>query len=68
LFGFDFALFMTDFFDTMGAMFAVAQEETRVARCLSRGRAGEVHPLLYATAVLFALAFVWPALQGLFSR
>jgi adenine/guanine/hypoxanthine permease len=34
---------------------------------LSRGRASEVHPLLYATAVLFALAFVWPALQGLLS-
>jgi AGZA family xanthine/uracil permease-like MFS transporter len=30
---------------------------------LSRGRAGEVHPLLYGTA----LAFVWPALQGLLS-
>ena len=34
---------------------------------LSRGRAGEVHPLLYGAAVLFALAFVWPALQGLLS-
>jgi adenine/guanine/hypoxanthine permease len=34
---------------------------------LSRGKAGEVHPLLYGTAVLFALAFVWPALQGLLS-
>jgi AGZA family xanthine/uracil permease-like MFS transporter len=34
---------------------------------LSRGRAGEVHPLLYGTAVLFALAFVWPALQDLLS-
>ena len=34
---------------------------------LSRGRAGEVHPLLYGTALLFALAFVWPALQGLLS-
>jgi adenine/guanine/hypoxanthine permease len=34
---------------------------------LSRGKAREVHPLLYATAVLFALAFVWPALQGLLS-
>ena len=31
---------------------------------LSRGKAGEVHPLLYGAAVLFALAFVWPALQG----
>src|SRR5215207_5171916 len=28
---------------------------------LYRGRAGEVHPLLYGTALLFALAFVWPA-------
>jgi AGZA family xanthine/uracil permease-like MFS transporter len=34
---------------------------------LSRGRAGEVHPLLYGTALLFALAFVWPAWQGLLS-
>jgi adenine/guanine/hypoxanthine permease len=34
---------------------------------LSRGKAGEVHPLLYGTAVLFVLAFVWPALQGLLS-
>ena len=34
---------------------------------LSRGRVGEVHPLLYFTAALFALAFVWPALQGLVS-
>jgi AGZA family xanthine/uracil permease-like MFS transporter len=34
---------------------------------LSRGKAGEVHPLLSATALLFALAFVWPALQGLVS-
>jgi hypothetical protein len=34
---------------------------------LSRGRAGEVHPLLYGAAVLFALAFVWPALHGLLS-
>ncbi len=30
---------------------------------LSRGSDGEVHPLLYGTA----LAFVWPALQGLLS-
>ena len=30
---------------------------------LSRGRPGEVHPLLYGAALLFALAFVWPALQ-----
>ena len=29
---------------------------------LSRGRPGEVHPLLYGAALLFALAFVWPAL------
>lgn len=34
---------------------------------LARGRPGEAHPLLYATAVLFALAFVWPALQELLS-
>ncbi len=34
---------------------------------LARGRPGEVHPLLYGTAVLFALAFVAPALQGLLS-
>jgi adenine/guanine/hypoxanthine permease len=34
---------------------------------LSRGRVSEVHPLLYITAALFALAFVWPALQGLVS-
>ena len=34
---------------------------------LSRGKASEVHPLLYGAAVLFALAFVWPALQKLFS-
>ena len=34
---------------------------------LSRGKAREVHPLLYGVAVLFALAFVWPALQDLLS-
>jgi len=34
---------------------------------LARGKPGEVHPLLYGAAVLFALAFVAPALQGLFS-
>ncbi len=34
---------------------------------LARGRPGEAHPLLYGFAVLFALAFVWPALQGLLS-
>jgi AGZA family xanthine/uracil permease-like MFS transporter len=34
---------------------------------LARGKPGEVHPLLYGAAVLFALAFVWPALQGLLS-
>src|SRR5918995_4319695 len=34
---------------------------------LARGKLGEVHPLLYFTAALFALAFVWPALQGLVS-
>jgi AGZA family xanthine/uracil permease-like MFS transporter len=34
---------------------------------LSRGRPGEVHPLLYGAALLFALAFIWPALQSLLS-
>jgi AGZA family xanthine/uracil permease-like MFS transporter len=34
---------------------------------LARGKPGEVHPLLYAAAVLFALAFIWPALQDLLS-
>jgi adenine/guanine/hypoxanthine permease len=34
---------------------------------LARGRPSEVHPLLYVVALLFALAFVWPALQNLFS-
>ena len=34
---------------------------------LARGRPGEVHPLLYGAAILFALAFVWPALQNLLS-
>ena len=34
---------------------------------LARGRPGEVHPLLYVAAVLFALAFVWPSLQSLLS-
>jgi len=34
---------------------------------LSRGRPGEVHPLLYGAALLFALAFIWPVLQGLLS-
>jgi len=34
---------------------------------LSKGRPGEVHPLLYGAALLFALAFVWPALQRLLS-
>ncbi len=34
---------------------------------IARGRPGEAHPLLYAAAVLFALAFVWPALQNLLS-
>jgi adenine/guanine/hypoxanthine permease len=34
---------------------------------LSRGKPGEVHSLLYGAALLFALAFVWPALQGLLS-
>jgi len=34
---------------------------------LSRGRPREVHPLLYGAALLFALAFIWPALQSLLS-
>ena len=34
---------------------------------LSRGKPREVHPLLYGSALLFALAFIWPALQKLFS-
>ncbi len=34
---------------------------------LARGRPGDVHPLLYVAALLFALAFVWPALQSLLS-
>jgi adenine/guanine/hypoxanthine permease len=34
---------------------------------LSRGRPREVHPLLYGAALLFALAFIWPALQGMLS-
>jgi AGZA family xanthine/uracil permease-like MFS transporter len=34
---------------------------------LARGKPGEVHPLLYSVAILFALVFVVPALQGLFS-
>jgi AGZA family xanthine/uracil permease-like MFS transporter len=34
---------------------------------LARGKPGEAHPLLYAAAVLFALAFIWPALQDLLS-
>jgi AGZA family xanthine/uracil permease-like MFS transporter len=34
---------------------------------LSKGRPGEVHPLLYGAALLFALAFIWPALQGMLS-
>ncbi|MBA3425035.1 MAG: NCS2 family permease, partial [Rubrobacter sp.] len=34
---------------------------------LARGKPGEVHPLLYAVAALFALAFVWPALQSALS-
>ncbi len=34
---------------------------------LSLGKAREVHTLLYVTAFLFALAFVWPALQALLS-
>jgi adenine/guanine/hypoxanthine permease len=34
---------------------------------LSRGRPDEVHPLHYGIALLFALVFVWPALQDLLS-
>ncbi len=34
---------------------------------LSRGKPGEVHPLLYVTAALFALAFIWPVLQNALS-
>ena len=34
---------------------------------LARGKPSEVHPLLYSVAILFALVFVVPALQGLFS-
>jgi AGZA family xanthine/uracil permease-like MFS transporter len=34
---------------------------------LARGRPGEVHPLLYVAALLFALAFVWPSLQAMLS-
>ena len=34
---------------------------------VARGKPREVHPLLYGAAILFALAFVWPALQGLIS-
>ncbi len=34
---------------------------------LAEGRPGEVHPLLYGAALLFALAFIWPALQGILS-
>ncbi len=34
---------------------------------LAKGRPAEAHPLMYVTAALFALAFIWPALQGLLS-
>jgi adenine/guanine/hypoxanthine permease len=34
---------------------------------LAEGKPREVHPLLYGAALLFALAFVWPALQGMLS-
>ena len=34
---------------------------------LARGKPGEVHPLLYGAAILFALTFITPALQRLFS-
>ncbi len=36
-----------------------------VAIKLARGKPGEVHLLLYGVAILFALAFVVAALQGL---
>jgi adenine/guanine/hypoxanthine permease len=32
---------------------------------LARGKPSEVHPLLYGTAILFALVFLAPALQNL---
>jgi AGZA family xanthine/uracil permease-like MFS transporter len=31
---------------------------------LAEGKPREVHPLLYGAALLFALAFIWPTLQG----
>jgi adenine/guanine/hypoxanthine permease len=34
---------------------------------LAEGKPRDVHPLLYGAALLFALAFVWPALQGMLS-
>jgi adenine/guanine/hypoxanthine permease len=34
---------------------------------LAEGRPREVHPLLYGAAMLFALAFIWPTLQGMLS-
>ncbi len=34
---------------------------------LAEGKPREVHPLLYGAALLFALAFIWPALQGALS-
>jgi AGZA family xanthine/uracil permease-like MFS transporter len=34
---------------------------------LAEGRPRDVHPLLYGAALLFALAFIWPALQGMLS-
>src|ERR687894_529818 len=34
---------------------------------LAEGKPREVHPLLYGAALLFALAFIWPALQGVLS-
>ena len=34
---------------------------------LARGKPGEVHPLLYGVATLFALDFIAPTLQGLLS-
>jgi adenine/guanine/hypoxanthine permease len=34
---------------------------------LARGKARDVHPLLYGAALLFALTFIWPALQSMLS-
>jgi AGZA family xanthine/uracil permease-like MFS transporter len=34
---------------------------------VAEGKPREIHPLLYGAALLFALAFIWPALQGMLS-